>query len=698
MKREAMRQWWRQLGTYVRSESWLIGLAAFVVLGLGGYYRVIATQWGLPYEYNWDEPEIINQAIRVLRDGVYRPTRYAYGPINAYIHAAWGVLSVLKAAEAGEISKVWDLKSDWDTGWYHTISSPVFYHQARLLSVAMWLVSVIALWQICRQMRMGPGAVAAVGVLTFSLMNFEQTTVVLPGVSATMFSALALWAALSYLSSEGSRPWTLAGSVAAAAAAVAAKLIFLPILAVPLLAYLGRGYIAKRPLRVGVVLGIVVGSCVGVALFMLPMFFDPPNFMQSMLMELTFYAKDASPMTFYRHCYQAALAGAAGVDAVVLRAVDGNLVPTHWRWAYGLWFLLGVGGWAVFLRRGWVGAVVLLPALANMWQVSGYQGEFYARNMFIAQLSLALGVGAAVDQLAKFLAKRFGKIAQPLSFVFAVLLLIVPAIRVATAALDRASAIDSRILAERAIDKLGVDRNKVLVAAELHWFFSAVQEASKPKFTQISVVRLFRHPEEAQGYQFVLVPLQLNVNDNAAQIKQDIEIWNRELAKLKPLETYGVKDTFLDRHSVNPRLAIVPTSEFRAAVRAGAPRIYGLELFNPATEKAAFASRFGIAVRNYFLGSTLVKLEKPTKEVIVKGRNLNPFAEFEAPMVNVRVHATTDTLFKAPVADLAFELSRGGMPEYSRKVQIPAGEYVVRVSAKNPNPRFMTELAYVEFR
>lgn len=698
MKREAMRQWWRRLGTHVRSESWLIGLAALVVLGLGGYYRVIATQWGLPYAYSWDEPEIINPAIRVLRDGVYRPTRYAYGPINAYIHAAWGVPSVLKAAEAGEIGSIWDLKSDWDTGWYWTISSPLFYRHARLLSVAMWLISAIAIMQCCRLLGFRVGIIGALGVWTFSLMNAEQTCIVSVGPAASMFSALALWAALSYLSSEGSRPWTLAGSVAAAAAAVAAKLIFLPILAVPLLAYLGRGYMAKRPLRFGGALGIVVGTCVGVAFFMLPIFFDPPNFLHSILVELTFYAKDASPLTFYRHCYAAALAGAAGVDTVVLRAVDGNLVPTEWRWAHGLWFLLGVCGWVLFLRRGWLGAVVLLPALANMWQVSGYRGEFFPRNMFITQLSLALGVGAAVDQLAKFLAKRFGKVAQPLSLVFAVLLLIVPATRVATTALDRASAIDSRILAERAIDKLGVDRHKVLVAAELHWFFPALQDASIPKFPQTSVVRLFRHPEEALGYEFVLVPLQLNVNDNAAQIKQDIEIWNRELAKLKPLETYGVGDTFLDRHSVNPRLAIVPTSEFRAAVRAGAPRIYGLELFNPATEKAAFASRFGIAVRNYFLGSTLVKLAKPTKEVTVKGRNLNPFAEFEAPTVYVRVHATTDTLFKAPIADLAFELSRGGMPEYSRKVQIPAGEYVVRVSAKNPNPRFMTELAYVEFR
>lgn len=675
-------------------------ILVITIIGIGASLRYMDTHWGLPYQYWWDEPEIMNPAIRILRDGVYRPTRYAYGPINAYIHAAWGVLSVLKAVQSGEIRTVWDLKSDWDTGWYWTITSPLFYLRARLLSVIMWLITVFGTWRCCLLLKAGWGGIVALALLAFSAMNFEQTSTVSVGALASMFAALSFWGGIRYIVLDARSLQPLFWSAIAAAASVATKVVFLPILSVPFVAHLVtlKRYKARNNWSVLCCLAALTVCVLGV--LMLPAFFDPPRFVHSLTTELTYYAKGHKPLGFVHHLRQAAVGLLAGAEAADVRAIGGDLRVVSWRLSGFIYVLLGMGGVMALGRRLGIAAVIAIPAFLNAWQVSAYTGEFYPRNLMISQLCWAMSAAVGLEALrGKSACLR--KPSREVITAVVIALCLYPAAGLWHLAKARTTFRDSRVLAAGELAEPTTQMDEVLAAAELHWFIPAGPKSNEVKITQASVTRLLRHPEEAARFDFLLLPAQLATFNRSHSCRDALKEWNNELSKFSPVKSFGTNPTYFDRPTTDPQILFVSPLEFqRSGIRRDATRILGAELYSPTNDGACYLTRDGIAAKNYFKGTTKLILRRPAKQIVVNARGTNPFEQDEHPQVGIRVFATTDTSQKSPIANVVVDLERSGsgFVDYPVRAEIPAGEYAVLITTKNPNRRFMTELQYIEFR
>jgi hypothetical protein len=685
-----------RLSDFIRRRFVII--ACLLVIAIGGVLRYRATVWGLPYAYSWDEPEITNPAIRVLRDGVYRPTRFAYGPIVPYMHAAWGTQSLIKAVADNDIHDLWSLKTDWDTGWYWTIASPVFHRQARVLSVLMWVVTALAIWGACASAKVRGGAVAAVALLAFSGANFGDSSVVSAGPPAAMFSALALWAGLRFLRADGTGR-ALGSAIAASSAAVACKLVFVPMLWVPVGACLGRAWVHRRRVAWGVVFAALALGLVGAAILMLPIFFDMPRFVWSILVEEKYYAKDASSFAFLVHLKSALLAGAASLDVCGLDAEKGQYVVQHLRPDYLIFLVLAVGGAVVAVERRGTALVLLVPAFFNMWHVSAFRGEFFPRNMFITQLCVAVLAGMGFDWMCEY-SRRYSSRLRTWFIALVGLLIMVPVWRVAQIGYERATVVDSRVKMADNLRPLVKSGKKVVVASELHWFFPATEEGQKEKLPQASVTRLLRYPSEAQEFDYAVVPRELRVYSQDSDFKDELAAWNRAIRRMQVADELGTKGTFFDLFSTDPRIALVRTTQFRTAERLEARRICGFELISAKNESACAITRAGVAVKNYWVGAAAMRLTTSTQTVVVKGRGLDPFGGDEVPTVYVEVLPTTGTQQGAPPSKVSVLMTRSasGLVEYPAKMKLAPGDYVVTVRADYPNTRFMTEIEFVEFR
>ncbi len=693
----------RDLALEVRrkcGERWpelVSSIFALVFLGLGAGYRLQATSWGLPYAHSWDDPEITKPSIRVLRDGIYQPTRFAYGPLPAYMHAAWGLLSLMKAIEAGEIVTLWDMKTDWDTGWYWTISSPLFHQRARQLSVLMWVVTAIAAWGCCRAIGSLKGSLAAVGLLAFSIENFGTTSIVSVGAPSLMFTALAFWAALAYMAPSGGRV-ELTASVLCSAAAFACKLVFMPVLGVPLLGWVAKRLSQRQAIGVWPGVGLVAAVLTVSALLMFPVFLDTPRFVWSILVEQKFYGKETQPMGLGEHLRGAWLMGGAALDFLRLVATKGTLSVSQYRYDYLAYLLICLLGTVLLVKKPWTAWVLLLPALGNLWQVSAFRGEFFARNVLIAQFCGAVVAAVGVEALLSWFSRRRAWMTV-VALIFLGMILALPLARVRRLARERATVVDSRVKMEADIRSLVAEGKKVLLASELHWFVPAAADAP-PRLPEASLARMLRYPEELRDYDYVVLPRELQLSEARPPYQQAVATWNLVLGRLTPEITYGVDTTYLDRHSVDPRIMLVPVAQLSQPTRRAEPVIFGAEMLSARNFTAGYLTRAGVAVRNYWVGTSRVQLANKARTLVVYGRDLNPFAAESYSSVEVDVRHTTATAQAKSVAKVSLDLSRGtgSLQEYTARVDIDPGDYTDTVRAANPVRRFMTEIGYIEFR
>lgn len=682
----------------MQRRAWLLVLFGLLVIGFGFSLRVRATAWGLPYEWNWDEPEIVNPAIRVLRESVYKPSYYAYGPINAYIHAAWGVGSVLKAVTEKEIESVYHLASDWDTAWYWTVSSAVFYRQARVLSAIMWLIAAVALWQAAWRLGLGWGALASLTVFAASPENLLQTATVMPAALGIMGTALALWAGVQSLQSPSRG--SLIAATFAASLAVAAKLSFFPVLAIPVLGYLvGAAKGSRRP-RLSTLAWIVVGMIGFTSLLVLPAFFDPPRFIHSLRNVFAWYAKGAKPVLVGEHMGATVLAGLAAVDVARLRLVDGVLTLRQWRPEFLGVLVCGAVGLVAGLRRNPRAMLVLLvPTLLNLWHVTAYRGEFYFRNVVIAHLCLALVCGMGFERLVGLFG-RWGGGWRPLLVSWVVGLLILgPALELGRrSAVAMAAMKDSRTSMAEVLQKPPYQGKRIAIAAELHWFYPPIVGREK-RNPEVSVARLIREPAEAASYDYLVLPLELGLQDSSRAVAERVSDWNALLKTFPAEVVLGDQPTYYDRLSIYPKIGMVAAKVFSGVPEHGSPRIWGYELASARTRSAWEMGREGLAVRNYWQGAARVNLETTVTRLVVKARGTNPFPQEANPWVHVRVFSGRGAQAPVPLREVRVELYRSGsgMVEYPVALALEPGSYAVEVRATNPEARFMTEIEYIEF-
>ncbi|MCC7495810.1 MAG: glycosyltransferase family 39 protein [Fimbriimonadaceae bacterium] len=177
---------------------------ALVVLALAAVGRLLGIDWALPgelhrYSYHPDEWQVVETALRIVLTGDANPHFFNYPSAQIYLTA---LVLALTGAAGGSLGSA--------------------YLTARLLTVALSLLAVVATWRLGRRLggpAVGLGAAALLAVLPLAVVNAHFATV---DAALACWVALTLWAAVVVAQAPpDQQPWRplLAGAVTAGLAA-----------------------------------------------------------------------------------------------------------------------------------------------------------------------------------------------------------------------------------------------------------------------------------------------------------------------------------------------------------------------------------------------------------------------------------------------------------------------------------------------
>jgi hypothetical protein len=151
------------------------------ILAVGFILRAVQTHLGLPYVYNFDDPQIASHALAILKTGDWNPHFFAYGSLTIYIDTIVDATNYLRLAQLPEgsreslfgvdQSKMLDSVAVWRDGsstWYWTISHPSFYLWDRYVT-ALFGVGTIAVTAAMAR-RIIPGAIALAPPLLLAIV------------------------------------------------------------------------------------------------------------------------------------------------------------------------------------------------------------------------------------------------------------------------------------------------------------------------------------------------------------------------------------------------------------------------------------------------------------------------------------------------------------------------------------------------
>lgn len=171
-----------------------VWLLAALALGLA--FRLWGLFWGLPHQFNADEPHLVNLAVS-FGGGSLRPYAFKYPSLWPYLlFVAYG-LYFLVWSGLGLLHKVSEFAGYF--GWH---PGP-FYLMGRLMSAAASLVAVYVTWRIERRERAVPWA-ALLLALSPAVVDVGRT--LKPDSIMLLFCALGWFFALKTLDDGGRRP------------------------------------------------------------------------------------------------------------------------------------------------------------------------------------------------------------------------------------------------------------------------------------------------------------------------------------------------------------------------------------------------------------------------------------------------------------------------------------------------------------
>ncbi len=125
----------------------------FFVVTLALVLRYWHTKVGLPYLYNWDEPQTASTALKIMKTGDYNPHFFNYGSLMIYSNFIVDILHYLSlmghpSTADSYLTNMNDIKINADTGWHWTISHPSFYHWNRVLTALLGTGTVFVTYLI----------------------------------------------------------------------------------------------------------------------------------------------------------------------------------------------------------------------------------------------------------------------------------------------------------------------------------------------------------------------------------------------------------------------------------------------------------------------------------------------------------------------------------------------------------------------
>jgi 4-amino-4-deoxy-L-arabinose transferase-like glycosyltransferase len=182
-----------------------IGLA--LVLAAAAVLRFWSLGHGIPYGVSVDEPEIVERAFRMMKEGSLDPRFFDYGQLHIYIQLAVSIVRFI----AGSVTGAWNSLAEATSG--------SFYLWGRAVTAAFGVATVFVVYQI--GMRWGARhALLAAALMAVMPLHVRYSHYVLTDVPLTFFVTLAMLLSLIAHERPALRAYAFAGAAAGLAAAV----------------------------------------------------------------------------------------------------------------------------------------------------------------------------------------------------------------------------------------------------------------------------------------------------------------------------------------------------------------------------------------------------------------------------------------------------------------------------------------------
>lgn len=365
-------------------------VALALVLAVATVLRYWSLGHGVPYAVSVDEPEIVERAFRMMKEGTLNPHFFDYGSLHIYIQLIVSIVRFIAGAVTGA----------WDSLAHATSDS--FYIWGRAVVAAFGVATVLLVFRI--GMRWGARhALLAAALMAVMPLHVRYSHYVLTDIPLTFFVALTMLLALAAHERPVLRLFAFAGVAAGLAAAVKYNggiALIMPLMACWMTP-------SARPSRLACMLATIGAAAAAFFIAAPYTLLDLPGFLDRFATLTAEYRSSPAPgepgaILYLKHLrLQFGTPGmlliAGGLLMGIVRALRG---PGRVSWAVALVFpipyFLIVADQNIIYARYLLPLVPMLCVLAAAAVISGvsllrrYQFPRGVRTALIAALTLAL--------------------------------------------------------------------------------------------------------------------------------------------------------------------------------------------------------------------------------------------------------------------------------------------------------------------
>jgi hypothetical protein len=520
-----------------------------LVLWLAYYIRSWGIKVGLPYPWHGDEPQVMHTALRILKTGDYNPHFFAYPTLIIYLQTINLIFCYFYAIGHNLLKNLAEISTNADSGWWFTISHPIFYEWGRRLTAIFGTLSVGLVYLLCS--RYYSSLLTAFLASFFLACNIGHlnlsmwTTVDVPTaffVLATAFSSVVL------LLKGEKKHYLITGLLAGLT--VSAKYNAWPVVLLPLLGHILNK--KKNNLFSPNVLFFIVTIPLGFLIGCPYAFGDLPRFLKGAGYEVWHYSNVGEDTTFYQQlmfyytgfCQELWAVGCGGgVGIFTLYAA----------------FLGMISGFFINWR---VHLLLLAYPIAFVCYMSTMKVAFM-RNMIAVNPFLCIFAGLFISQFLNFASAILKKLKVPDMYriicisLAIIVLLINPLYKAKNWAIEAYQSKDSRSLAVQWMKKNVKQPQKAAFVNELRWF---KPDLDKLGFEYILIGQLEEDPVWFwnEGFDYLVVGAKYTSDVDAKKVL--LPKYEQSFATLLNMtiaENLGTGSFILDGFAMNPGINIL---------------------------------------------------------------------------------------------------------------------------------------------
>ncbi|MCX7020621.1 MAG: hypothetical protein NTY46_16850 [Candidatus Sumerlaeota bacterium] len=664
--------------------------------------RLPATATSLPYLSQFDEPEIMQPALQILRYGDYAPLRsgrIGYGLLNSVLYAGWSALSYSRSMGSPNSPNIWNIQTERDTGYYWTTGSPFIWREARILSVLLLVTALLFLSSAAYALA---GPVAAVAAAAFAAFSppFAQMIYIVADAPALAAASICCWASVAILKNRAR--WAYTTAAVAGAMAVGFKVNYASVFAFPVCAHflsafgMGERRLSNQDFaRMGVIAFLLT------VLFQIHALRYPWLFLHNFGNEIRAHI-EVPPVTGtvggLLLCYLQKTLIALGAGTIK-GATSYSQKSTFLYYTYGTGFVVAFAAALAgsCFRNLKLLLFCLLPFCVAIVLCGNTMVFVFNRHMLPAvpeaTILVALGMSklvGGVDFTKAFLAAPSRKVLR-IGWAVVVFGLIYwfPAKTAVQQSSVLANVQDPRVLMFKHISDTLPKGTQIGVALETQWFRQPGEERFPMEFRTLHQMVL--NPDTVEKCEYVIVPTGFETRWNSIAQKRLVEEANCIVKDLRPIAEFGGGPTTFGTPPAGAGVKLVRQADLvskRSCIVTNG-FLCGTAFLPVGNSSDVTMGDGPLSVksgRSVMAGLTLVT---PAKSITVRARGTSPFEQTRYPMVTVEVARTTDTLFVKPLykREIALTRSQGGMSDYTIPCSIIDSQFVVRLGFDDQDKR-----------